>query len=70
MYPGETLFRARNGTAALARTPALPEATRVGALSAEAVGKHGEFLRLAEQREVLRDFSASERSEGSKKRTK
>jgi hypothetical protein len=34
VYPGESLFRARSGTAALARTPALPEATRVGALSA------------------------------------
>ena len=33
------LFRARNGMAALARTPILPEATSVGALSAEAVRK-------------------------------
>jgi hypothetical protein len=56
--------------AALARTQVLPEAMLVGTLSAEAVRKHGKFLRLAEQHEVLRDFSASERSEGSKKRTK
>jgi hypothetical protein len=31
----EDLFRARNGMAALARTPVPPEATLVGALSAE-----------------------------------
>jgi hypothetical protein len=31
------------------------------------VRKHGEFLRLAEQSEILRDFFASERTEGSKK---
>jgi hypothetical protein len=48
----------------------LLEATLVRALSAEAVRKHGDFLRLAEQSEILRDFLASERSEGSKKRTK
>jgi hypothetical protein len=40
------------------------------ALTTEAVRKHGDFLRLAEQSEILRDFLASERSEGSKKRTK
>jgi hypothetical protein len=56
--------------AALARTAFLPETTSVGALTAEAVRKHGDFLRLAEQSEILRDFLASERSEGSKKRTK
>jgi hypothetical protein len=38
--------------------------------STEAVRKQGEFLRLAEQNEILRDFFASERAEGSKKRTK
>jgi hypothetical protein len=45
---------------------------RLGELvnSTEAVRKHGDFLRLAEQSEILRDFLASERSEGSKKRTK
>jgi hypothetical protein len=48
----------------------VPETSYERAHSNEAVRKHGEFLRLAEQREVLRDFSASERSEGSKKRTK
>jgi hypothetical protein len=37
--------------------------------STEAVRNHGECLRLAEQNEILRDFFASERSEGSKKRT-
>jgi hypothetical protein len=41
-----------------------------GPESAEAVRKHGDFLRLAEQSEILRDFLASERSEGLKKRTK
>jgi hypothetical protein len=56
--------------AALARTPVLPEATLVGALSAEAVRKLGEILRLVEQSEICRDFFASKRSEGSKKRTK
>jgi hypothetical protein len=42
----------------------------LGRVQAEAVRKHGDFLRLAEQSEILRDFLASERSEGSKKRTK
>jgi hypothetical protein len=38
--------------------------------STEAVRKRGEFLRLAEQSEILRGFLDSERPEGSKKRTK
>jgi hypothetical protein len=54
----------------MARTPVLLEAALVGALSAEAVGKHCEILRLIEQNEIFRDFFASKRSEGSKKRTK
>jgi hypothetical protein len=36
----------------------------------EAVRKRDEFLRLAEQSEILRGFLDSERPEGSKKRTK
>ena len=36
----------------------------------EAVRKRGEYLRLAEQSEILRGFLDSERPEGSKKRTK
>ena len=36
----------------------------------EAVRKLGEILRLVEQSEICRDFFASKRSEGSKKRTK
>jgi hypothetical protein len=39
-------------------------------VSAEAVGKHCEILRLVEQGEIFRNFFASKRSEGSKKRTK
>jgi hypothetical protein len=42
----------------------------VSPLTTEAVRKHGEFLQLAEQSKILRDFFGSERSEGSKKRTK
>jgi len=38
--------------------------------STEAVRKLGEILRLVEQSEICRDFFASKRSEGSKKRTK
>jgi hypothetical protein len=55
---------------ALARTAVLPEASSLGALSAEAVRKRGEFLRLVEQIGILRGFFASERSESPKKRTK
>jgi hypothetical protein len=54
----------------LDQTPVLPEATRVGALSAEAVRKPSEFLQTIAQSEIFRDFVASKRSEGSKKRTK
>jgi hypothetical protein len=43
---------------------------RAWQLSTEAVRKRGEFLRLAEQSEILRGFLDSERPEGSKKRTK
>jgi hypothetical protein len=42
----------------------------VGALSAEAVRKPSEFLQTIVQSEIFRDFVASKRSEGSKKRTK
>jgi hypothetical protein len=45
-------------------------AVRSSSETTEAVRKHGGFLRLAEQTEILRDFFASERPEGSKKRTK
>jgi hypothetical protein len=41
-----------------------------GAKSTEAARKRGEFLRLAEQSEILRGFLDSERPEDSKKRTK
>jgi hypothetical protein len=54
----------------VARTPVLPEAAAVGALSAQAVRKLGEIQRLVEQSKICRDFFASKRSEGSKKRTK
>jgi hypothetical protein len=50
--------------------PVLPDATAVGALSAEAVRKLGEILQTIEQSNIFRDFSDSERSKASKKRTK
>jgi hypothetical protein len=55
---------------ALARTPVLPEAAHLGALSAEAVRKLSEILQETVQSKIFRDFFASEGPESSKKRTK
>ena len=63
------LLSARNGMTPLARTPVVPRGELVGPLSAEAVRKPGEFLQTIAQSEIFRDFLASKRSEGSKKRT-
>jgi hypothetical protein len=52
------------------RFPPLHQADLEGQQRVEAVRKRGEFLRLAEQSEILRGFLDSERPEGSKKRTK
>ena len=54
----------------MARTPVLPEAAFVGALSAEAVWKLGEILQTIEQSKIFRDFFNSERFKASQKRTK
>ena len=54
----------------MARTPVLPEAAFVGALSAEAVWKLGEILQTIEQSKIFRDFFNSERFKASQKLTK
>jgi hypothetical protein len=56
--------------AAMARIAAVPEAVPVGPLPAEAVRKLGEILKTIEQSKIFRDFSDSEGSKASKKRTK
>jgi hypothetical protein len=55
---------------AFPRFSAVHKADLEGQQWVEAVRKRDEFLRLAEQSEVLRGFLDSERPEGSKKRTK
>jgi hypothetical protein len=50
--------------------PVLPEAIRLGPLSAEAVRKLSEILQKTAQSKIFRDFFASGGSESSKKRTK
>jgi hypothetical protein len=52
--------------AAMARTPVFPEATLVGALSAQTVRKVAEKMRTIAQTKIFRDFSASDRSQASK----
>jgi hypothetical protein len=47
-----------------------PASNPVGPESTEAVRKPSEFLQTIAQSEIFRDFVASKRSEGSKKRTK
>jgi hypothetical protein len=55
------LFRADNGMSAFAQTSVLPKATRVWALSAEAVRKLSERFRIGPRSENFCDFSSSAR---------